>query len=105
MNTQALIDIGRALVVSGKVLLAIDNNNLICNKPFVRLAIPKTEEVRCVYRELIVIFSCHSETSCSNTVGLERQGERGQTGANATSQMQSGSTLRQCSAAMEVTGT
>ena len=105
MNTQALIDTGGALVASGKGLLAIDKNSLICNKPFVRLEIPKTEEMRCVYRELIVIFSCHSETSCSNTVGLKRQRERGQTGANATSQMQSGSTLRQCSTAMEVTGT
>ena len=54
MNAQALIDIGRALIAGGRWLLAMDRSSPICNKRFVRLEIPKTEEARHVYRELIV---------------------------------------------------
>jgi fructose-bisphosphate aldolase class I len=42
------------LVAGDKGLLAIDESNPTCNKRFARLGIPKTEEARRAYRELIV---------------------------------------------------
>jgi fructose-bisphosphate aldolase class I len=54
MNTQALIDTARTLVVSNKGLLAMDESSPTCNKRFARLGIPQTEEFRRAYRELIV---------------------------------------------------
>ena len=54
MNTPALIDTARMLVAGDKGLLAIDESNPTCNKRFARLGIPKTEEARRAYRELIV---------------------------------------------------
>jgi fructose-bisphosphate aldolase, class I len=54
MNTQTLIDTAKALVAADKGLLAMDESNPTCNKRFVKLGIPQTEEARRAYRELIV---------------------------------------------------
>jgi fructose-bisphosphate aldolase class I len=52
MNAQELIDTARTLVAGDKGLLAMDERNPTCNKPFARLGIPQTEEARRAYREL-----------------------------------------------------
>lgn len=54
MNAQKLIETARALVSTGKGLLAMDESNPTCNKRFAKLGIPQTEEARRAYRELIV---------------------------------------------------
>jgi fructose-bisphosphate aldolase class I len=54
MNVQALIDIAKTLVAGDKGLLAMDESTGTCNKRFVKLGIPETEEARRAYRELIV---------------------------------------------------
>ena len=54
MNVQDLIATARAMVASGKGLLAMDESNPTCNKRFARLGIPQTVETRRDYRELIV---------------------------------------------------
>jgi len=54
MNTQLLMATARALVAADKGLLAMDESNPTCNKRFVKLGIPQTEEARRAYRELII---------------------------------------------------
>ncbi len=54
MNTEKLIDMGRALVAGDKGLLAMDESTPTCNKRFAKLGIPQTEQTRRSYRELIV---------------------------------------------------
>src|SRR5213082_299404 len=54
MNTQLLMAMARALVAADKGLLAMDESNPTCNKRFVKLGIPQTEEARRAYRELII---------------------------------------------------
>ncbi len=54
MNSQTLIDTAKALVASGKGLLAMDESTPTCNKRFAKLGIPQTEGHRRAYRELIV---------------------------------------------------
>jgi len=51
---QDLIGTARALVADDKGLLAMDESTPTCNRRFAALGIPQTEEVRRVYRELIV---------------------------------------------------
>jgi fructose-bisphosphate aldolase class I len=54
MNTQALIDIAKALVADGKGLLAMDESSSTCRKRFVEQGIEDTEEMRRAYRELLI---------------------------------------------------
>ena len=54
MNTQALITTARMLVAGDKGLLAMDESNPTCDKRFVALGIPQTEEARRAWREMIV---------------------------------------------------
>jgi len=54
MKVQKIIDTAGKLVAGDKGLLAMDESTSTCNKRFARLGIPQTEEVRRVYRELIV---------------------------------------------------
>ena len=54
MNTQALAETACELVADDKGLLAMDESIPTINERFVRLGIPRTEEVRRAYRELIV---------------------------------------------------
>jgi fructose-bisphosphate aldolase class I len=54
MNRQPLIDTAKAMVGSGKGLLAIDESIPTCDKRFAKLAIPQTEEARRAYRELLI---------------------------------------------------
>jgi fructose-bisphosphate aldolase class I len=54
MNGQALIDIARTLVNSGRGLLAIDESTTTCDKRFAKLGIPKTAAARRAYRDLII---------------------------------------------------
>lgn len=54
MNTQELIDTAKALFVSDKGILAMDESNPTCNKRFAELGIPQTVEARRAYREMIV---------------------------------------------------
>lgn len=54
MNGQALIDVARSLVVTGKGLLAIDESDPTCDKRFAKLGIPQTLAARREYRELII---------------------------------------------------
>jgi fructose-bisphosphate aldolase class I len=54
MNIQELIKTANSLVADDKGILAMDESNPTCNKRFVRLGIPQTEETRRAYRELIV---------------------------------------------------
>jgi fructose-bisphosphate aldolase class I len=51
---NALLDTARALIAGDKGLLAMDESNSTCNKRFVRLGIPQTEEARRAYREMII---------------------------------------------------
>jgi fructose-bisphosphate aldolase class I len=54
MNREALIDIARTLVGTGKGLLAIDESITTCDKRFAVLGIPQTVAARRSYRELII---------------------------------------------------
>jgi len=54
MNSQDMINTAKAMVANDKGLLAMDESNPTCNKRFAALEIPQTEELRCVYREMIV---------------------------------------------------
>jgi len=54
MKAQNLIDTAQALFAGEKGLLAMDESTPTCNKRFAKLGIPQTEEMRRVYRELIV---------------------------------------------------
>lgn len=54
MNAQELIGTASALVADDKGLLAMDESNPTCNKPFAKLRIPQTEEAMRTYRELIM---------------------------------------------------
>jgi fructose-bisphosphate aldolase class I len=59
---SGLVEIARALVASGKGLLAMDESTGTCNKRFESAAIPQTEEARRAYRELIVTTPGLSES-------------------------------------------
>jgi len=54
MNTTQLIDTAHAMMADGKGLLAMDESNPTCNKRFAAQGIPRTEEARRAYREMIV---------------------------------------------------
>ena len=54
MNLQALIRTAKALVVSDKGILAMDESTATCNKRFAALGISQTVETRQAYRELLV---------------------------------------------------
>ena len=54
---QELQTTAKALVASGKGILAMDESNNTCNKRFEKLNIPTTEERRQTYRELILTTS------------------------------------------------
>lgn len=54
MNSKSLIDTARMLVADNKGLLAMDESNPTCDKRFAGLGIPRTEEARREWRELIV---------------------------------------------------
>jgi fructose-bisphosphate aldolase class I len=54
MNSQALIDIAKALVADHKGLLAMDESASTCRKRFVEQGIEDTEETRRAYRELLI---------------------------------------------------
>lgn len=54
MNEAALVDTAKALVAGDKGLLALDESNPTCNKPFAEFGIAQTVEVGRAYRELIV---------------------------------------------------
>ena len=54
MNVQELVDTARALVADDSGLLAMDESNPTINKRFAALGIPRIEEARRAYRELIV---------------------------------------------------
>ena len=54
MEIQELIKTANSLVADSKGILAMDESNPTCNKRFVALGIPQTEEARRAYREMIV---------------------------------------------------
>ena len=54
MNAQTLIDAARTLVAADKGLLAMDESTPTCDKRFLKLGIPQTEEARRAYRQMIV---------------------------------------------------
>src|SRR3978361_2314946 len=54
MNKQLLTATANAMVAGSKGLLAMDESTTTCNKRFAALGIPKTEEARRDWRELIV---------------------------------------------------
>jgi fructose-bisphosphate aldolase class I len=54
MNAQKLIDTAAVLFSDDKGLLAMDESTPTCDKRFAKLGIPRTEEARRAYRELIV---------------------------------------------------
>jgi fructose-bisphosphate aldolase, class I len=54
VNTRQLADTARALVGSGKGLLAMDESNGTCDKRFAAEGIKQTEPLRRAYRELLV---------------------------------------------------
>jgi len=54
MNKQILTETANALVADSKGLLAMDESTPTCNKRFAALGIPQTEEMRRVYRAMIV---------------------------------------------------
>ena len=54
MNAEEITGTARTLVAGDKGLLAIDESNSTCNKRFAKLGIPRIEEARRAYRELIV---------------------------------------------------
>jgi len=57
MEIQELIKTANSLVADNKGILAMDESNPTCNKRFVALGIPQTEEARRAYREMIVTTS------------------------------------------------
>jgi hypothetical protein len=63
MNSQPLIDIARALVGTGRGLLAIDESTATCDKRFAKLGIPQTVHARRAYRELIISTAGHGRRS------------------------------------------
>jgi len=54
MSNRALIETVRALVADDKGLLAMDESNPTCNKRFIALGIPQSEEARRSWRELLI---------------------------------------------------
>jgi len=54
MNIEALTETARAMVASGKGLLAMDESNGTCNKRFASVGIPQTVEMRRAWRELLL---------------------------------------------------
>jgi len=62
MKLHRLIDTAKALVADDKGLLAMDESNPTCNQRFAKLGIPQTEEMRRVYRALIVTTPGLSES-------------------------------------------
>jgi fructose-bisphosphate aldolase class I len=54
MNSQGLVACARALVASGKGLLAMDESNTTCNRRFAALGIPQTVEMRRAWREVLI---------------------------------------------------
>ena len=54
VNTQILRDTAQKFVASGKGLLAMDESSPTCDKRFADAGIPRTEEMRRAYREMIV---------------------------------------------------
>jgi fructose-bisphosphate aldolase class I len=61
MNASELIDAARRLLAGDKGLLAMDESNPTCDKRFARLGIPRTEEARRAYRELVVTTPSQGE--------------------------------------------
>ena len=59
---NGLVEIAKALVATGKGLLAMDESTGTCNKRFESAGIPQTEEARRAYRELIVTTPGLSES-------------------------------------------
>src|SRR5664279_6390155 len=54
MKAQAILETAKALVAGDKGLLAMDESIPTCNRRFAALGIPRTDEARRAYRELIV---------------------------------------------------
>jgi len=54
MENKEMLSTANALVADGKGILAMDESNPTCNKRFAALGIPRTAEMRCSYREMIV---------------------------------------------------
>jgi fructose-bisphosphate aldolase class I len=54
MKALAILETAQALVAGDKGLLAMDESTPTCNRRFAALGIPRTEEARRAYRELIV---------------------------------------------------
>jgi fructose-bisphosphate aldolase class I len=54
MGLQEIMATAKTLVANDKGLLAMDESNPTCNKRFAALRIPRTEEARRAYRELII---------------------------------------------------
>lgn len=54
MNTQLLEEIAKALVASGKGILAADESNASCEKRFDAVGVPCTEETRRAYRDILL---------------------------------------------------
>ena len=75
MNAQELINTARTPVAGDKGLLAMDENNLTCNKRFARLGIPQTEEahVMAAQEALYHRADCNRAARRSEyTAGMER---------------------------------
>jgi len=62
MSNRALIETVRALVADDKGLLAMDESNPTCNKRFIALGIPQSEEARRSWRELLITAPALGET-------------------------------------------
>jgi fructose-bisphosphate aldolase class I len=54
MDINEIIKTANALIAGDKGILAMDESNPTCNKRFDLLGIPRTPEMRCSYREMIV---------------------------------------------------
>ncbi|HLW07637.1 MAG TPA: class I fructose-bisphosphate aldolase [Marinilabiliaceae bacterium] len=54
MNKQEMIKTAKALMAGDKGILAMDESTPTCDKRFAALGIPKTEEYRQAYREMII---------------------------------------------------
>ena len=54
MTAQKLIETAHKLVRAGKGLLAMDESNSTCSKRFASPGIPRTQEAKRTYRELIL---------------------------------------------------
>ncbi len=75
---NALIDTARTLVTGGKGLLAMDESDSTSNKRFAAAGIPRTEEARRNYRELIVTTRDLGEfisgaILCDETIGQRKK--------------------------------